>query len=268
LNSALLSRCRVFVLELLSIHDIEAIIRRALLDKKDGLGNLQVKADDETIIFLATLSNGDARIALNILEFAVKSTKSNSFGKIVLDKKILKDSLKKSHFLYDRAGEEHYNIISALHKSIRGGNADAALYWLARMLEAGEDPLYVARRLIRMSVEDIGIANSHALEQAIACYHACHFVGMPECDVILAQCVVYLAKSKKSVEIYQAYKKVKEDVKNSVDEPVPLHLRNAPTKLMKELGYGKEYKYSPDYEWKEDQEYLPEKLKGKKYLSH
>ncbi len=267
LNSALLSRCRVFVLEQLFIHDIEAIIRRALLDKKDGLGNLQVRADDETIVFLATLSNGDARVALNVLEFAVKSTKPNSLKKIALDKEILKDSLKKSHFLYDRAGEEHYNIISALHKSIRGGNTDAALYWLGRILEAGEDPLYVARRLIRMAVEDIGIANSHALEQAIACYQGCHFVGMPECDVILAQCVVYLAKSKKSVEIYQAYKKVKEDVNNSVNEPVPLHLRNAPTKLMKNLGYGKEYKYSPDYEWKEDQEYFPEKLKGRKYLS-
>lgn len=265
-NSALLSRCRVFVLEQLTIHDIEAIIRRAIKDKKIGFGAMDVKADDDTIIFLANLSNGDARIALNILEFAVKSTMPNSLGKIVLDKEILKDSLKKSHFLYDRAGEEHYNIISALHKSIRGGNADAAMYWLARMLEAGEDPLYVARRLIRMAVEDIGIANSHALEQAVACYQGCHFLGMPECDVILAQCAVYLAKSPKSVAIYKAYKDIKEDMKNAMDEPVPLHLRNAPTKLMKNLGYGKDYKYSPDHDWSEDQEYLPKKLKGRKYL--
>src|SRR3989344_2942630 len=277
LNSALLSRCRVFVLELLSIHDIEAIIRRALLDKKDGLGNLQVKADDETIIFLATLSNGDARIALNILEFAVKSTKSNSFGKIVLDKKILKDSLKKSHFLYDRAGEEHYNIISALHKSIRGGNADAALYWLGRMLEAGEDPLYVARRLVRMAGEDIGLADPRALEQAIAAYQAAHYLGLPECDVALAQCAVYLARAPKSVEVYQAYQRVKQDVQQTMDAPVPLHLRNlprlpggkagAPTKLMKNLGYGKNYQYSPDYDWKENQQYLPDSLADLWYIA-
>ncbi len=261
--SALLSRCRVFTLKQLSDHDIEKIINRAL---KLGFSNLKISLDDEASRYLAGLSNGDARVSLNALEFAVKSTKPNSMGKIILKKEIIKESLQKSSFLYDKAGEQHYNIISALHKSVRGGNADAALYWLSRMLEAGEDPLYIARRLIRMAVEDIGLANSQALEQSVACYQGCHFLGMPECDIILAQCVVYLAKSKKSVEIYQAYDKVKEDVKNTMDEPVPLHLRNAPTKLMKDLNYGKGYKYSPDYDWKEDQDYLPEKLKGKKYL--
>jgi len=265
-NSALLSRCRVFVLEQLSIHDIENIIKRALDDKDRGLGDMNVKIDDEVVMHLATLSNGDARVALNALEFAVKSTETNSQGKRVLDKKRVKEALQKSSFLYDKGGEQHYNIISALHKSVRGGNADAALYWLGRMMEAGEDPLYVARRLVRMAAEDVGMANSHALEQAVACYQGCRYLGMPECDVILAQCVVYLAKSKKSVDIYKAYGQVKKDVRDTMGEPVPLHLRNAPTKLMKEMDYGKDYKYSPDHNWEEDQEYFPESLKGRKYL--
>jgi len=261
--SALLSRCRVFVLEQLTEHDIEKILERAI---ENGFGELKIDLSHEIARYLANLSSGDARVALNALEFAVKSTKPNSQGKIVLNKEVIKESLQKSSYLYDRAGEQHYNIISALHKSVRGNDADAALYWLGRMLEAGEDPLYVARRLVRMAVEDIGLADSNALQQAIAAYQGCHFIGMPECDVILAQCVVYLARAKKSVEVYQAYGKVKEDVKNTMDEPVPLHLRNAETKLMKDLDYGKGYKYSPDHNWKESQEYLPEKLKGKKYL--
>jgi len=255
--SALLSRCRVFVLEQLTDHDIESILERAT---KFGFGDLKIDFDPETIRYLAGLSNGDARVALNALEFAVKSVEPNSQGKIVLDKKIIKESLQKSSYLYDKDGEQHYNLISALHKSVRGNNADAALYWLGRIIEAGEDPLYVARRLVRMAVEDIGLADPKALEQAVACYQACHFIGMPECDIILGQCVVYLARAKKSVEVYQAYGRVKEDVKNTMDEPVPLHLRNAPTRLMKD------YKYSPDYDWQEDQEYLPAKIKGRKYL--
>jgi len=263
-NSALLSRSRVFVLNQLTEHDLEVILGRAL---KEGFGNLKIDADDSVIRFLANAANGDARVALNALEFAVGATNPDAKNKIVLDKDIIKEALQKSHYLYDKGGEQHYNLISALHKSIRGTDADAALYWLGRMLEAGEDPLYLARRLVRVAVEDVGLANSQALEQAVACYQGCHFLGMPECDIILAQCVVYLAKSKKSVEIYQAYGRVKEDVKNTMDEPVPLHLRNAPTKLMKDLNYGKDYKYSPDYDWQEDQEYLPEKLKGRKYLS-
>jgi len=260
--SALLSRCRVFVLQQLSEEDLLKILQRAL---KLGFDSQKIAVDQETLSYLAGLSNGDARVALNALEFAVKASQQKN-GQVVLDKKIIKESLQKSHYLYDKAGDQHYNLISALHKSVRGGNADAALYWLGRILEAGEDPLYVARRLVRMAVEDIGLADPKALEQAVAAYQGCHFLGMPECDIILAQCVVYLARAKKSVSVYQAYGKVKEDVKTTMDEPVPLHLRNAPTQLMKDLNYGKDYKYSPDYDWQEDQEYLPKSLKNKKYL--
>ena len=261
--SALLSRCRVFVLTQLNEHDIELILQRAV---KTGFKDLKIDLSDDVARYLASLSNGDARVALNALEFAVKSTKPNSMGKIILNKDIIRQSLQKSSFLYDKGGDQHFNIISALHKSVRGGNADAALYWVGRMIEAGEDPLYIARRLVRMSVEDIGLADTKALEQAVACYHGCHFLGLPECNIILAQCVVYLARAKKSVEVYQAYGQVQADVKNTMDEPVPLHLRNAPTGLMKDLGYGKDYKYSPDYGWQEEQEYLPAKIKGRKYL--
>jgi len=262
--SALLSRCRVFVLTQLTEHDIESILERAV---KTGFKNLKIDLPPDVARYLASLSNGDARVALNALEFAVRSAKPNSVGKIVLNKDIIKQSLQKSSFLYDKGGDQHFNIISALHKSVRGGDADAALYWVGRMIEAGEDPLYIARRLVRMSVEDIGLADPRALEQAVACYQGCHFLGLPECNIILAQCVVYLARAKKSVEVYQAYGQVQQDVKNTMDEPVPLHLRNAPTGLMKDLGYGKDYKYSPDYDWKEEQEYLPESLKDRKYLS-
>lgn len=261
--SALLSRCRVFVLNQLEIEDILAIIKRAI---KEGFKDKKIELSDEVAQYLATLSSGDARVALNALEFAIKSTKPDKSGRIVFNKEIIKQSLQKSSFLYDKGGEQHYNIISALHKSVRGSNADAALYWLGRMIESGEDPLYIARRLVRMSVEDIGLADPTALNQAVACYQGCHFLGLPECNVILAQCTVYLARAKKSVEVYQAYGRVQKDVKETMDEPVPLHLRNAPTKLMQDLDYGKDYKYSPDYNWQEDQEYLPEKLKGRKYL--
>ncbi len=262
-NSALLSRCRVFVLEQLDGDSLKAILKRAL---QTGFKDKSIDMAEDVVDYLAGLSNGDARIALNALEFAVGAVAPEKSGKIVLDKKIVKESLQKSSYLYDKGGEQHYNLISALHKSVRGGNADAALYWLARMLEAGEDPLYLARRLVRMAVEDIGLADPRALEQAVACYQGCHYIGMPECDIILGQCVVYLTRAKKSVEIYQAYGQVKQDVKNTMDEPVPLHLRNAPTKLMKDLNYGRDYKYSPNYDWQENQEYFPEKLKGKKYL--
>src|SRR3989344_2396793 len=205
------------------------------------------------------MSNGDARVALNVLEYASSISKS-------INAKKIKEAFQKSYLFYDKGGEEHYNIISALHKSMRGSDPDAALYWLARMLEAGEDPLYVARRLVRFASEDIGLANSRALEQAVATYQACHFLGMPECNVILAQVAVYLAKCKKSNDLYTAYLKVQQDVKNTMDEPVPLHLRNAPTKLMKDLNYGQDYKYSPDFNYQEEQDYLPESLKGRKYF--
>jgi len=265
-NSALLSRLRVFVLKQLDIEDISAILLAAIYDKERGLGHLKIEIDESTIKQLAQLANGDARTALNILEITVKASKSLKNGLIKIDKKSIKESLSRNTHLYDKLGEQHYNIISALHKSLRGSDANAALYWLGRMLAAGEDPLYIARRLVRFASEDVGLANSRALEQAVAGYQACHFIGMPECNVILAQVVVYLAKCKKSNELYTALNQVMQDVKETMDEPVPLHLRNASTKLMKDLGYGQNYKYSPDYNYQEQQDYLPEKLKGKKYL--
>lgn len=258
-RGALLSRCRVFVLKQLTVEQITTIIKQALKDEKNGLGSLDVKIDDKIINTLARMSNGDARIALNVLEYACSIS-----NEISLD--IIKQAFQKPHLFYDKDGEEHYNIISALHKSMRGSDADASLYWLARMLEAGENPLYIARRIVRFASEDIGLANSRALEQAVAAYNACHFIGMPECNVILAQAVVYMSKCKKSNDLYIAYKKAAEDVKEYGNLPVPLHIRNAPTKLMKDLNYGKNYKYSPDYDYKEEQNYLPEELIGRKYI--
>ncbi len=258
--SALLSRCRVFVLKPLQTEHLITIIERALEDKDRGLGNLGIKIDKATIKFLAAMSNGDARTALNVLEYSAQLT-------LKIDKKVIKEAFQKTQLFYDKNGEEHYNIISALHKSMRGGDANAALYWLARLLEAGEDSLYVARRLVRFASEDIGLANSRALEQAVAAYQACSFIGMPECNVNLAQAVVYMAKCKKSNRLYKAYNQARQDVKEYGNLPVPLHLRNAPTKLMKELGYGRGYKYSPDYNYQEEQEYFPKELKKKDYLA-
>ncbi|MFH0892247.1 MAG: replication-associated recombination protein A [Candidatus Falkowbacteria bacterium] len=258
-RGALLSRCRVFVLERLNETHIAAIVKKAIGDKERGLGRLNVKMGENEIKLLSGMANGDARTALNILEYA------SGLGEEITAE-VIKEAFQKSHLLYDKDGEEHYNIISALHKSMRGSDADAALYWLARMLEAGEDPLYVARRLVRFASEDIGLANSRALEQAVSAYNACHFMGMPECNVVLAQAVVYMAKCRKSNDLYIAYGKAARDVKEHGNLPVPIHIRNAPTKLMKELGYGKDYKYSPDHGYGEKQEYLPEKIKGRKYL--
>jgi putative ATPase len=258
-RGALLSRCRVFVLKQLSEANILQILRKAISDKEKGLGDLNLQVDASVLEKLAQMSNGDVRTALNVLEYASSVDKH-----ITIDR--IKEALQKAYLLYDKDGEEHYNIISALHKSLRGSDANAALYWLARMLESGEDPLYVARRLVRFASEDIGLANSRALEQAVAAYQACHFIGMPECNVILAQLVVYLAKCQKSNELYVAYGQAARDVEDFGNLPVPLHIRNAPTKLMKDLGYGDGYKYSPDHGYKEEQEYLPEKLKNKKYL--
>jgi putative ATPase len=266
-NSALLSRCRVFVLELLSQEQLGQIIEQALSDKAKGLGNLNIDLPKEVIEYLTQMANGDARTVLNALEFSVNSTKPDKDGKIVLDKKIIEQALQKS-YLYDKAGEQHYNIISALHKSMRGSDANAALYWLGRMVESGEDPLYIARRLVRFASEDIGLADPQALVQAVSAYQACHFMGYPECDVILAQAVIYLSKASKSNKLYTAFGQIKQDIKNLPNEPVPLHLRNAPTKLMKDLDYGKNYKYTPSFKNAEDakQDYLPEKLKNRKYL--
>lgn len=260
-NSALLSRARVFVLKRLSDDDIVKILERALTDSERGLGAKKFSVPSDVLRLIATASGGDARSALNVLEAATQSDRPVSVT-------LIREVLQRPHILYDKEGEWHYDIISALHKSMRGGDADAALYWLGRMLEAGEDPLYIARRLVRFASEDIGIANSFALPQAVAAYQACHFIGMPECAVNLAQAAVYLAKSKKSNALYLAYGSVQKDIAENPNEPVPLHLRNAPTKLMKGLGYGKDYKYTPDFSTSEEaaQQYLPDRLKNKKYL--
>lgn len=266
-NAALLSRCRVVVLEKLSSKDIEHVLRRALTDKERGLGNETIEMSAEALEALANVANGDARNALNTLEIASKIAPVTK-GKIMITKDLIAQALQRTHLLYDRAGEEHYNIISALHKSMRGNDANAALYWLGRMLEAGEEPLYIARRLVRFASEDIGLADANALTQAVAAYQACHFIGMPECNVILAQCVAYLAMAPKSNALYEAYGQVQQDIRDLPNEPVPLHIRNAPTKLMKNLGYGKGYKYTPAFENPEDakQDFLPDKLKDRKYL--
>ncbi|MFH1522881.1 MAG: replication-associated recombination protein A [Patescibacteria group bacterium] len=258
-RGALLSRCRVFVLKRLTNEHIEEIVKKALKDKDKGLGDLKINMDEKAIKILAKMSNGDSRTALNVLEYS-----SSISDKITID--IIKEAFQKSYLLYDKDGEEHYNIISALHKSMRGSDANASLYWLARMLEAGEDPLYIARRLVRFASEDIGLENSRALEQAVAAYQACHFIGMPECNVILAQVVVYMSKCKKSNDLYMAYKQAAQDIKEYGNLGVPLHIRNAPTKLMKDLGYSKGYKYSPNHDYKEKQEYMPNEIKNHKYL--
>lgn len=319
LNNALLSRCRVIVLEKLTTDNVEQILRNAM----DGMGmstsvvanpgnrnkdlltseysDYHVEIEDDAIKALANLCDGDARIALNGLQVAIQSQVASAKlrkrrdadlpsklcsqqngelsqnGKFPTDNEQsdekltvlisvahVKEGLQKNHLLYDRNGEEHYNIISAMHKSIRGSDENAALYWLARMLVGGEDPLYVARRLVRCASEDIGLADPQALNQAVAAYQACHFIGMPECDVILAQATVYLSRAPKSIEVFSAYSEAKKLV-NGWEGPqpaVPLHIRNAPTKLMKDLGYGAGYKYNPSFDEPVDQEYLPPEVQG------
>lgn len=249
-NSALLSRSRVVVFEALSVDDLVKISKRAL-------DRTKAKADKRTIETIAKLANGDARTAINIIEAASKQKKE-------IDIDLVKEVIQKPSLIYDKAGEEHYNLISALHKSIRGGDADASVYWLARILEAGEDPLYVARRLVRFASEDVGLANNSALLLATSVYDAVKNIGMPECNAHLSHLVIYLAKSKKDITAYEAYGRAKKDVEEYGNLGVPTHLRNAPTKLMKELGYGKGYKYTPR-ENSDDQEYFPPELKNKKY---
>jgi len=256
--SALLSRSRVFVLKSLGKKSMEKIIRRALKDKDKGLGKKKIKISDNTIELIARMANGDARMALNTLEAAANQNTQ-------ITPELIKQVLQKSHLMYDKGGEEHYNIISALHKSMRGSDPNASVYWLARMLEGGEDPIYIARRLVRFASEDIGLANNTALLLANAVFESCQKLGMPECNVHLTQCVIYLANSKKDISAYQAYQKAKRDVEEFGNLPVPLHIRNAPTKLMKKLGYGKNYKYTP-LEDSSEQEYLPKELKRKKYF--
>ena len=266
-NSALLSRAKVYVLEPLTTDDVVSILRRALTDSDRGLGALQIAADDDALRALAVYANGDARISLNLLEQAVAAlAPAAANGPKVLDAASLSDLIERRILLYDKSGEEHYNLISALHKSIRNSDADAAIYWLARMIEAGEDPLYVARRLVRFASEDVGNADPRALEISLAAKDAVHFLGMPEANTALAQCVVYLSAAPKSNAVYKAYGAAARDALQDVASPVPLHLRNAPTNLMKGLGYGHGYKYAHDEpEGVADMSCLPEHLDGRRY---
>ncbi len=245
-NSALLSRAKVYVLEPLSPGDVSTLLRRALADQERGLGNLQVEADDDALTAIAVYANGDARVALNLLEQVAAGLTARADGTRHLEAASLSGVIARRTLLYDKSGEEHFNLISALHKSIRNSDADAALYWLARMLEAGEDPLYVARRLVRFASEDIGNADPRALDLALAAKDAVHFLGMPEGNTALAQTVIYLSAAPKSNAVLLAYSAAAKDAVTDVADPVPLHLRNAPTSLMKGLGYGAGYKYAHD----------------------
>jgi putative ATPase len=265
-NSALLSRSRVVMLEKLSDQDIRSILDRALEDTEQGLGGLTIEITDEALEHATTQADGDGRIALNALELAAAATAPDQDGIRRIDLQTIEGAMQKKALLYDRAGDEHYNIISALHKSLRGSDPDAALYWLARMLEAGEDPLYIARRMVRFASEDIGNADPQALVVAVAAKDAIDFIGMPEAELALAQTAVYLATAPKSNSIYIAYGKAKEDVVSNRTPPVPMHIRNAPTRTMSELGFGKGYRYPHEYEDAlADQDYLPLALKGRKY---
>ena len=300
LITPLLSRCRVLTLNPLKPHHVALLLKRAVNDLEKGLmqsAGCQVDVTEDVVGFIGNNCDGDARVALNALEIAavtaaarvqhVKQSKevveteeenqtkneehkvggSSGVVAAVVTLDDAKEALQCKHLAYDKAGEEHYNLISALHKSMRGSDADAAIYWLARMLEGGEEPLYIARRLIRFASEDVGLADPSALNQAVSCYQACHFLGMPECNVILAQCVAYLALAPKSVSVYRAIEAAQKAVRESVgqNEGVPLHLRNAPTKLMKEIGYGMGYIYPPDNP-SSAQSYLPPSLEGYKFL--
>ncbi|MBP3852664.1 MAG: replication-associated recombination protein A [Erysipelotrichaceae bacterium] len=263
-NSALLSRCRVFVLNSLEQEDITKLIKRAITSPK-GLADLRIDIKEEDIDAIAAFAGGDARFALNTLEMVVYNSPSDIDG-IHVSQEILKQCLQRRSLLYDKQGEEHYNIISALHKSMRNSDVQASIYWLARMLEAGENPLYVARRVVRFASEDIGMADSRALEICIAAYQACHYIGMPECSVHLTHAVTYCALAPKSNALDVAYMTAKKDAIETLQEPVPLQIRNAPTKLMKELGYGKDYEYSHDYEYRmTDMQCLPDALVDREY---
>jgi putative ATPase len=264
LNAALLSRCRVYTLEPLSEAQIVALLLRALTDSARGLGETQTSADEEALATIASYASGDARNALNALDVAANLAAEQPERRI--SKEIAAEALQRRVLLYDKGGEQHYDIISALHKSVRNSDADAALYWLGRMLQAGEDPMYVARRVVRMAVEDIGLAAPEALNLCLSARDAMHFLGSPEGDLALAQAVVYLALAPKSNAVYAAYGAVLSDIEATAAEPVPLHLRNAPTRLMKSLDYGKDYEYAHDVEGKvADMECLPASLAGRRY---
>jgi putative ATPase len=265
LNAALLSRCRVYVLEALSDEQIVALLRRALTDKERGLGGFGITSPDDALNVIAGYSNGDVRRAYNVLEAAVRLAASAA-GQSSLDGQLIADAVQQKTLLYDKSGEEHYNLISALHKSIRNSDPDAALYWLARMLRSGEDPMYLARRLVRMASEDIGLAAPEALNLTLSARDSMDFLGSPEGDLALAQAAVYLALAPKSNALYTAYGAVTRDVEQTRAEPVPLHLRNAPTRLMESLDYGKGYRYAHDEEGAvSDMDCLPPGLIGRKY---
>jgi putative ATPase len=265
-NSALLSRVKVYVLAPLSADEIETLLNRALRDVQRGLAEQQVLISDAQLRQIAVFANGDARAAYNTLESATLAASKDESGRTVITDPVLEDAIQRKMLLYDKSGEEHYNLISALHKSVRNSDPDAALYWLGRMLEAGEDPLYVARRLIRMASEDIGLADAGALRLAVAAMQTVHFVGMPEGDLALAETAVYLALAPKSNSLYTAYGQAKRDAQTSLAEPVPLHLRNPVTGLMSHFGYGKGYQYAHDAPDRlTEMQCLPENLKSHRY---
>jgi putative ATPase len=264
-NAALLSRSKVFVLRGLTTEEVAAILARALSDPVRGLGRQQVEVEDPALSAIAVYANGDARVAINLLELSVSAAPEVA-GVRRVDKVRLEQTIQRRALLYDKSGEEHYNLISALHKSMRNSDPDASVYWLARMVESGEDPLYIARRLVRFASEDIGNADPQALTVAVAAKDAVHFIGMPEANTALAQAAIYLATAPKSNAIYEAYNRAAADAHQDVAEPVPLHLRNAPTKLMKDLAYGKGYEYAhSDAEAVTGMSCLPKALEGRKY---
>lgn len=264
-NSALLSRCKVFVLQELKTDELVQLLKRALADEK-GFGTQKINIEEELLEMIAVFANGDARTALSTLEMAVLNGDMDAGGATTVTRETLEQCTSKKSLLYDKTGEEHYNLISALHKSMRNSDPDAAVYWLARMLEAGEDPLYIARRVTRFASEDIGLADPKALEIAVAAYHACHFIGMPECSVHLTQAVVYMSVAPKSNALYMAYEHAKRDAAKMLAEPVLLVIRNAPTKLMQELNYGKGYQYAHNTEEKlTNMQCLPDSLVGTEY---
>ena len=265
INSALLSRCKVFVLQALKTEELTGLLARALKDPR-GFGGQKIHISGEMLEMIANFSNGDARAALSTLEMVVLNGDMDGSGEITVSSETLEQCISKKSLLYDKKGEEHYNLISALHKSMRNSDPDAAVYWLARMLEAGEDPLYVARRVIRFASEDIGLADPRALEIAVAAYQACHFIGMPECTVNLTEAVIYLSAAPKSNALYMAYEHAKKDALTQLADPVPLVIRNGVTRLMKELDYGKGYQYAHNTQDKlTSMQCLPDSLLGREY---
>jgi putative ATPase len=262
----LLSRCRVFRLNPLSDNEITLIVERVIKDKERGLGKFQINMNEDALRHLVIVSNGDARVALNALEMATFATLPDSSGSRSIKLSAIEEALQHRALLYDKSGDQHYDLISALHKSLRGSDPDAAMYWLGRMLEAGEDPLYIARRLVRFASEDVGVADPQALVIAIAAQQAVHFVGLPEGNLSLAEAVVYLATAPKSNSLYKAYSLVQHDIQHGRNEPVPLHLRNPVTDLMRRMGHGRGYKYAHDYpDHFVKQQNLPPSLQGKRY---